>query len=219
MRGDLARHSAELARIVEIARGSVVTVQAGLSLGAGVMVAPHRVVTCWHVLRAGGCLTVTAERTTSEARVLAKDEGNDLALLEVGVLAPVARFGGPVKPGAVVVAIGSPGGRAQFVTGGIVARVGGVVDVIGGSRLLGAVEIDCRVRKGNSGGGLFDVEGRLVAILAAGRAADDTGAGVSVAHVLRLLDAMGMRGQQPRDRLDIDQMRDVFRNAVRRRGA
>lgn len=219
MRGDLARYSDDLARVVAVARPSVMTVRTGHALGAGVMVAPKLVVTCWHVVRDGGAISVAGERTESGARLLAKDVGNDLALLETGQEAPVARFGSGVQAGAVVVAIGAPAGKARFVSVGAVARIGGIVEVDGGTRLLGAIEIDCRVRRGNSGGGLFDIEGRLVGILAAGRASDDTGAAVSVGRVLRLLEEATRRRTKVKEVQGIVGLQALFREAVRLRGS
>ena len=134
------------------------------------------------------------------------------------MVAPVARLAAPIKPGAVVVAIGAPFGKARFATAGVVARVGGIVEVTGGSRLVGAIEIDCRVRRGNSGGGLFDIEGRLVGILAAGRSSDDTGAGVGVAHVLRLLEVGTRRRARGKEVQGIVGLQALFRETVRRGG-
>jgi S1-C subfamily serine protease len=183
----LVRFSEALAELSAVAQASVVRVRVGERCGAGVVVAPGRVVTCLHVVGNAETAMLDCGRSSSPGRVLDRDARNDLALVAGGGGCRIAVMQGPARVGEVAVVIGAPGGKAGFVTSGTVARVGIEARVDNGVRLSGAFEMDVRVAPGNSGGAVIGADGRLIGILAAGRADFSVGVGVPVERVLALL--------------------------------
>ena len=120
-----------------------------------------------HVVRA--CREVfvgAADRTPAEAQVVAKDEGNDLALLKLpsppGAVAHL-RGGRGVRPGDAVVSYGFPlsGSLSSQgnLTTGTVAALAGLKD---DTRMM---QISAPIQKGNSGGPLLDMSGNVVGIV------------------------------------------------------
>jgi serine protease Do len=100
------------------------------------------------------------------ARVIGYDRIFDLALLKAEVEAPrVISFqsSATLRSGSQLYAIGSPGGLENTVTSGIVSAVGRRFLQMGDS-----LQIDAPVNPGNSGGPLFDADGRLVGVVFAG---------------------------------------------------
>lgn len=191
MSSALARFSGELAALAKQVRPSVVKVLARQGtthkVGAGVAVAPGLVVTCRHVLMPGWQLVIDAGHGEVAVTMIAEDADNDLALLRTAAVLPVLQLADDVAVGAVVVVIGTPGGRAGFTTMGTVARCGGYVRIENGGALSDIIEIDARVAPGNSGGAVVDISGQLVGIAAAAIPALDYGVAVPVAQVAALL--------------------------------
>ncbi|MCA8926229.1 MAG: trypsin-like peptidase domain-containing protein [Planctomycetes bacterium] len=104
------------------------------------------------------------------ARVVARDRQGDLALLRVDAtgLTP-ASFGDSeaLRPGQRVLALGNPFGLAgdTHVPAASLGIVSATQRYLGGSKVYGeAIQIDAPVNPGNSGGPLFDLEGRLVGL-------------------------------------------------------
>ncbi len=79
----------------------------------------------------------------------------------------VARMGdsSKLRVGQTVLAIGSPLGITQTVTGGIVSALGRNVPTgEGGGVIFNAIQMDAPINPGNSGGALVDLQGELVGI-------------------------------------------------------
>lgn len=145
--------------------------------GAGVIVGTERVLTAAHVIIGASSLSVrSAHPEPNEqpgdliARVMAIDIEADLALVEVPGLAadsialdPIVL--GDADRGDVLRSAG--GGTSGPLTTEVLRRVDvrieGVRSTERGSRL--GYEIDRRIDLGDSGGGLFNQQGQLVAIL------------------------------------------------------
>lgn len=127
--------------------------------GSGVVIAPGLVATNAHVARDNQGLVVRQGASTWIVTQVRMDPARDLCLLTVpGLTAPVAiPAPEPVEPGQVVLAVGYPGGRGPVVSRG---RLRGIWHH-GTGRLL---QSDAVTRPGSSGGGLFDVEGRLLGL-------------------------------------------------------
>ncbi len=138
------------------------------ALGSGFLVdADGHVVTNAHVVDQADVVEVklTDEREF-RARILAKDEMLDVAVLQLEHAPrdlPVASLGSSsaLRVGDSVVAIGNPFGLGDTVTLGIVSAKG---------RALGAgpyddfIQTDASINPGNSGGPLFDMRGQVVGI-------------------------------------------------------
>ena len=135
-------------------------------LGSAVVVGRNGLLlTNAHVVEGAAVVHVrTTDGLDIEATVIGRDAASDLALLrasEAPDLIPVT-FGDSdsIEPGAFVVAIGSPFGLHHTVTAGILSAKARGRDDSG----LEFLQTDAAVNPGSSGGGLFDLQGRLVGI-------------------------------------------------------
>ena len=158
--GDVDRDAAELASRLA---PSVVEIRAGSGVGAGTIWRPDGlIVTNDHVVPFGRAEIRLADGRTAIGQVLARDPGNDLAVIEVGLggLPAVDTRRDPVRPGELVMAIGPPFGVRYAVALGIVSTAAGTVE--GFERPL--IRADVPIGPGNSGGPLVDAIGRVVGI-------------------------------------------------------
>ena len=138
--------------------------------GSGALVTPDGyAVTNSHVVRHAVAVEVElADGRSHLADVVGDDPTTDLAVLRVpgtGPL-PVLELGdsNALRPGQVVVAMGSPFGLARTVTAGIVSALGRSLVGPGGRTIEGVIQTDALLNPGNSGGPLLDGEGRIVGI-------------------------------------------------------
>jgi periplasmic serine protease, Do/DeqQ family len=139
------------------------------SLGSGFIISSDGyILTNNHVVDHADVVTVRLQdRRTLTAKVIGTDPTYDIAVLKVdaGGSLPVVSLGDSrnLKPGQWVLAIGSPFGFDYTVTQGIVSAVG---------RNLGQqdqpytsfIQTDVPINRGNSGGPLFDLQGRVVGV-------------------------------------------------------
>lgn len=139
------------------------------SLGSGFIISHDGyILTNNHVVDHADKVTVRLQdRRTLTAKVVGTDPTYDIALLKVdaGGDLPAVDLGDSrsLKPGQWVLAIGSPFGFDYTVTQGIVSAVG---------RNLGQrdqpytsfIQTDVPINRGNSGGPLFDLQGRVVGV-------------------------------------------------------
>lgn len=139
------------------------------SLGSGFIISKDGyILTNNHVVEDADKVTVRLQdRRTLTAKVIGTDPTYDIALLKVdaGGDLPAVTIGDShsLKAGQWVLAIGSPFGFDYTVTQGIVSAVG---------RNLGQrdqpytsfIQTDVPINRGNSGGPLFDLQGRVVGI-------------------------------------------------------
>ncbi|CAM0998582.1 Periplasmic serine protease, Do/DeqQ family protein [Rhodanobacter sp. Root179] len=139
------------------------------SLGSGFIISRDGyILTNNHVVDHADKVTVRLQdRRTLTAKVIGTDPTYDIALLKVdaGGDLPAVDLGDSrsLKPGQWVLAIGSPFGFDYTVTQGIVSAVG---------RNLGQrdqpytsfIQTDVPINRGNSGGPLFDLQGRVVGV-------------------------------------------------------
>ena len=149
---------------VQRAAPSVVEVKTGDGQGSGVIVQPQGlIITNAHVVGSSRRVEVIDSSGASmSADVVVSDEFQDLAVLRpAGDPGPgveiVEDSVGPPNIGSSVFAIGSPFGLQNTVTAG-------VVSAFRGEQGRPLIQFDAPVNPGNSGGGLFDLEGRLVGI-------------------------------------------------------
>ncbi|HET6631141.1 MAG TPA: DegQ family serine endoprotease [Rhodanobacteraceae bacterium] len=138
------------------------------SLGSGFIISSDGyVLTNNHVVDHADSVTVLLhDRRSLKAKVVGTDKLYDIALLKIDADdLPTVTLGDSrtLKAGQWVVAIGSPFGLDHTVTQGIVSAVG---------RSLGArdqeytpfIQTDVPINRGNSGGPLFDMDGKVVGI-------------------------------------------------------
>ena len=164
----LQQLNVEMAAIAQDVRKSLVQIKNGRRGGAGAGTIWHPdglILTNAHVVQRPSLRVTLPDGRTLPARVLAHDDGLDLAALAVdGTDLPTAELGDSrqLRPGEWVVAMGHPWGVVGAVTAGIVIDVGVPVEMAALGRDL--IQVSLRVRPGNSGGPLADSSGRLVGI-------------------------------------------------------
>ena len=137
------------------------------SLGSGFIIdAAGFVVTNNHVVDGADEISVILQdNTTLPAKIVGRDESGDLALLKVtsDKPLPTVEFGDSdsARVGDWVLAIGNPFGLGGTVTAGIVSarsrdiRQGPYDDFI---------QTDAAINRGNSGGPLFNMDGKVIGI-------------------------------------------------------
>lgn len=134
--------------------------------GSGFIVdASGIVLTNAHVVKDASEVQVKlTDRREFKARVLGVDERTDVAVLRIDAdHLPTVQLGDSsrLRPGSWVVAIGSPFGFENTVTSGIVSAK---ARSLPGDGAVPFIQTDVAVNPGNSGGPLFDLNGRVVGI-------------------------------------------------------
>ncbi|HET7600263.1 MAG TPA: trypsin-like peptidase domain-containing protein [Gemmatimonadales bacterium] len=158
----------ELARTAQALRRVTVQVSEGdASAGAGVLWDPQTVVTNAHVARGPAAHVRLEDGRALAARVVRRDPRRDLAALSIAAPPlPKAEIGDEtrLRPGDLVMAVGSPSGVPGAVALGIVhSAPTAPVEGLGGRRPRW-VRADIRLAPGNSGGPLADAAGRVVGL-------------------------------------------------------
>lgn len=155
-------------------------------LGSGVLIdAAGHVVTNNHVVTGMDTYTVIyRDGFPREATLVGVDPITDLAILKTSLInVPVAKLAidDPVRVGDVVLAIGNPR-VGQSVSMGIVSAKGRVFSK--GRNVENTYEMfiqtDAAINHGNSGGGLFNVEGELIGINSSFFSEDSNGIGFAL---------------------------------------
>ncbi|MEO3872851.1 trypsin-like peptidase domain-containing protein [Nonomuraea sp. B12E4] len=146
---------------------SVAVIQAGRSLGTGVIAAEDgSILTANHVVKGTEDVTVTfADGTKSKAVVVSSDPRRDVAVLKPAKLPEIvvpATLGGGAAVGAPVVAIGNPLGLTYSVSTGVVSGLDRTTE---DGDLSGLIQFDASVNPGSSGGPLLDARGLLIGIV------------------------------------------------------
>ncbi|MDQ3260154.1 MAG: trypsin-like peptidase domain-containing protein [Pseudomonadota bacterium] len=137
-------------------------VKAGVASGSAVVVAPGKVVSNCHVTRDAMAINVIAWSSKWKVKEQIKDIDHDLCLLilhsEIGKVAEFADAS-EIKIGQTVAAAGYPSGGRLEVTEG---QIRSLHNLDGGR----VIQSSAPFAQGESGGGLFDKNGRLVGIIA-----------------------------------------------------
>jgi serine protease Do len=152
--------------VAERLRRSTVQVHspAGRGSGSGVIwSADGLVVTNAHVARGADLEVELWDGRRLPARLLTRDARRDLASLRIAAAsldAAAPADSSALRPGELVLAIGSPLGFAGALSTGVVHSVG----PIGGMGNRAWIRAQVRLAPGNSGGPLANAEGRVVGI-------------------------------------------------------
>ncbi|MFI7466920.1 S1C family serine protease [Nonomuraea sp. NPDC049646] len=168
---------------------SVVVIQAGRSLGTGVIAAEDgTILTAHHVVKSAKDIDLTfADGTRAKAVVATANPKRDVAVLKPVRLPEIvvpATLGGAVAVGAPVVAIGNPLGLTYSVSTGVVSGLDRTTGRTGkDAGLNGLIQFDASVNPGSSGGPLLDARGLVVGIVVsiADPGGDDAFAGIAFA--------------------------------------
>ncbi len=138
------------------------------AVGSGFIVDPEGfVLTNYHVVQNAEKIKVTLQNGDEfEARVLGADEETDVAVLKInaGRSLPFINFGNSdeTRIGEWVLAIGSPFGLARTVTAGIISQTNR--ETPDGNAFQKFLQTDAAINRGNSGGPLVDMNGRVIGI-------------------------------------------------------
>ncbi len=141
-------------------------------LGSGVLIAGDQVLTAAHVVHAADFLEVEfADGTRISADVISSSPRADIALLRLHEPAPpdipLPELGDSddVSVGDEVFVIGAPYGISHTLTRGIISghhRKGETADGIDATDFF---QTDAAINQGNSGGPLFNMEGKIIGIV------------------------------------------------------
>lgn len=138
-------------------------------VASGVVVSPEgHIVTNNHVVSGSPRIRVRfQDDRLLDARLVGSDPHTDLAVIQVKAKGlPYARFGDSraLVAGDSVVAIGNPLGFANSVSVGVVSATRAGPLRVGSQTLGDMIQTDAAINQGNSGGGLFAADGRLIGI-------------------------------------------------------
>jgi len=136
------------------------------SLGSGFIISEDGyVVTNHHVIKdASEIIVRLADRRELVAKLIGSDERSDIALLKLDESdLPFVSIGdsSQLKVGEWVLAIGSPFGFDHSATAGIVSAIGRSLPR---ENYVPFIQTDVAINKGNSGGPLFDLDGKVIGV-------------------------------------------------------
>lgn len=128
------------------------------------------IVTNFHVVEGAVELQVTfADGEVRAARLVGSDPTNDLAVIRAPSGAegrePLALGDSDeLEVGRFVIAIGHPFGLEQTLTTGVVSGLGRVIESPDRAFIGEIIQTDAAINRGNSGGPLLDLDGRVVGV-------------------------------------------------------
>lgn len=146
------------------------TAQGG-SLGSGFLIDDKgHIITNAHVVDGATKTTVTFQDGTEvKGTILGVDKSTDVAVVKIDKVptgvspVPLGNSGG-LTVGQEVVAIGNPYGYSGTATTGIVSALKRAIESPSGFTIQNAIQTDAAINQGNSGGPLFDRDGRVIGI-------------------------------------------------------
>ena len=140
--------------------------------GSGVIISSDGyILTCDHVVAGASNITVTIGDVDYTATVVGEDSTSDVAVLKIdanGLTPAVVGDSDTLTVGDNVLAVGNPLGElGGTVTSGIVSALNRSVSIqsSGSVNTMSLVQMDASVSPGNSGGGLFNMNGELVGVV------------------------------------------------------
>ncbi len=205
---ELKEISRALSEIVAKVAPSIVRVDGRTQRGASGVVysAQGLVLTANHALERDEHLTVhTHDGRSLDAKLLGRDPGTDLAVLEVDAtagLTPLAfAKADDVAVGQIVLAIARPGKTAR-ATSGIVSAFGESYRTQHNGRVDHYLESDAELRPGFSGGALIDTDGRALGIVT-GSIVRGTTVAIPSITIERVVSELGAHGRVRRGYLGV----------------
>ena len=140
--------------------------------GSGVIISSDGyILTCAHVVSGASNITVSIGDKDYPATLVGEDTTSDIAVVKVdatGLTPATVGNSDNLKVGESVMAVGNPLGElGGTVTSGIVSALNRSVSIQGSSSVntMSLIQMDASVSPGNSGGGLFNMNGELVGIV------------------------------------------------------
>ena len=148
--------------------------------GSGVVISSDGyILTCAHVVSGASNITVTIGDTDYPATVVGEDDTSDVAVLKIDATDLTHATVGnsdSLAVGESVLAVGNPLGElGGTVTSGIVSALNRRVTIQGtrSTNTMSLIQMDASVSPGNSGGGLFNMNGELIGLVNAKSSSSD----------------------------------------------
>ena len=148
--------------------------------GSGVIISSGGyILTCAHVVDGASTITVTIGDKDYTATLVGEDTTSDIAVIKIdadGLTPATVGNSDSLKVGQSVMAVGNPLGElGGTVTGGMISALNRSVTIQGSSSVntMSLIQMDASVSPGNSGGGLFNMNGELVGIVNAKSSSSD----------------------------------------------
>jgi S1-C subfamily serine protease len=174
------------------------------------------IVTNNHVIQGASEIAVSfGGDVTSPAQVVGSDPINDLAVLKVnelpeGVQPLEIGDSGDLQVGQTAIAIGNPFGQFErTMTDGIISALNRTLET-DNTVLRGVIQTDAAINRGNSGGPLLDLRGRLIGVNTAIFSPTGTSAGVGLAipvdKVRRVVPVLIAKGHFPHPWLGVEEL-------------
>lgn len=148
------------------------------SLGSGFIVSQDAketlIVTCNHVIADADKITIIlSDNSEFEAQVVGRDHRTDLALLKISTdkKLTIVEWGDSdsTRVGEWIIAVGNPFGLASTVTVGVISTVARNLAIRApglatADYIDGYIQTDASINMGNSGGPMFNVNGKVIGI-------------------------------------------------------
>ena len=148
--------------------------------GSGVIISSDGyILTCAHVVDGASTITVTIGDKDYTATLVGEDTTSDIAVIKIdadGLTPATVGNSDSLKVGQSVMAVGNPLGElGGTVTSGIVSALNRSVTIQGTSstNTMSLIQMDASVSPGNSGGGLFNMNGELIGLVNAKSSSSD----------------------------------------------
>ena len=148
--------------------------------GSGVIISSDGyILTCAHVVDGASTITVTIDDKDYTATLVGEDTTSDIAVIKIdadGLTPATVGDSDSLKVGQSVMAVGNPLGElGGTVTGGMISALNRSVTIQGTSstNTMSLIQMDASVSPGNSGGGLFNMNGELIGIVNAKSSSSD----------------------------------------------
>ena len=148
--------------------------------GSGVIISSDGyILTCAHVVSGASNITVSIGDKDYPATLVGEDTTSDIAVVKVdatGLTPATVGDSDNLKVGESVMAVGNPLGElGGTVTSGIVSALNRSVTIQGTSstNTMSLIQMDASVSPGNSGGGLFNMNGELIGLVNAKSSSSD----------------------------------------------
>ncbi|PQO43657.1 S1C family serine protease [Blastopirellula marina] len=174
------------------------------------------ILTNYHVIEGATQIDVTLfNAETYPAKLVGQDPVNDIAVLKID--APVDQLvpvelgdSSNLRVGQKAFAIGNPFGLERTMTIGIISSLNRMLPARSGRTMKAIIQIDAALNRGNSGGPLFDSNGRLIGMntAIASRTGQNTGVGfaIPVATIRRVAPVLIADGKVTRPDLGVSRI-------------
>ncbi len=161
----------EISQVVRKVQDSVVVIDTDTGSGSGVIISEDGyILTCNHVVESARQVVITLNSGSQySAALVGSDATSDLAVLKIEPQETLCYVeqgsSADLVVGEVVVAIGNPlGSLGGSVTDGIISATERKISMSDGT-VMTLLQTNAAINSGNSGGGLFNLNGQLIGIV------------------------------------------------------